>query len=198
MDPLQIRKGGANRRRLSVAAAYLALLIWGAWVAAGVLPSHVVVQGAPTQVSASARVLFPQGWSFFTRDPTGPFFYGDVADGTFTIAQDGVSESLRRGGGRSHLGWDRAPRVNQEWMANVAKLIGTEDWAACGNSLEECFAQSRQGGTVTVVQAPTLGNIYCGTMVMVRHTPTPWAWAKIAADTLRLEAARVEVSCDAR
>lgn len=164
----------------------LLILLITLWVASGVVPGHVLVQQLPDAIPRTAHFLFPQGWGFFTKDPTGPYYYGQYQDGT-------DSEQLQRGGGRRLMGWDRSPRIDQEWLAALGEQVPEDKWAPCGPALSSCFTSSTSQAP-TPVEITLMVDRRCTDLTIVRHSPTPWAWVKIT-DEQRFESTNVILDC---
>jgi antimicrobial peptide system SdpA family protein len=171
---------------ITLVAAYALI---GAYALHGAAPHNPV----PLPYERELRVNFflPEGWAFFSKSPRDeqavllnkhPGQW--VPSVPTSSAQPGQAFGLSRSGRR-------------QWMEfGVLRQAGgsAARWYRCSVALADCL--DRLPATDTVRNPVPFATI-CGTHVVVRHSPLPWAWAR-SEKPVRLTARlrRLEIVCD--
>lgn len=179
-------------RALGIVAALLAVgwSVLGLYVAHSQMPPNALELPFEAQVRPLARILAPEGWNFFTRNPREeralPFMRH--ADGTWASAHAGPHAQARYAFGLN--------RVSRAQGVEIGLLLGgipSSAWEACQESISTCLAS---GGPVmhlrNVSPAPTL----CGDVGLALEEPLPWAWIESRDEvTMPSRVARLDVTC---
>lgn len=174
--------------RLGALAIALALG-WGlvaVYAVVGVLPQAALTLPAVARV----RMVLPEGWAFFTRDPREPDV--DVLawrDGAWTPA-------LRRplSSARNLFGLSRAGRAQSVELGILVDGLKGVELSSCRGALERC-ADDLPPATVTIANAQGARTI-CGDVLVVVREPIPWAWAAVTPRVqMPAKVVRVEVTC---
>ena len=190
----QARAIDANRadRALGVAAVLLALAwgVAGGYVAHTQVPPNALDLPFENQLRPLVRVLVPEGWAFFTRNPREQRFLPFVrrSDGTWDSARAGPHAQARY-----LFGLDRRSRTQGVEIGLLQGAIPGAAWESCEDEIATCLA--RAGPSVHLQNespAPTL----CGTVGLALQEPLPWAWSDSGADeTMPSKIVRLDVSC---
>jgi len=144
------------------------------------LPSNVVSDtGLRSPVRVFSVDLAPQGWGFFTRDPSEAdlLYYDEDLSPAWTTPQ-GRPENV--------FGLSRTQRAQGPEAAALLRHVSESDWfecapgAAVGSCVEAYRADDRvalQAENASIV--PTL----CGTIVFAQSDPVPWSFRDLYEDT---------------
>lgn len=158
--------------RTLVATAVLVVAAWLALAGASIhaaLPENALGRsGAATWI----RVVLPQGWGFFTRDPreidltvhrAGPDGWEPaiswpiaIPDNLFGLSRAGRGQGIEFGGISAQLEWDDIPR--------------------CRGEIADCIDDA--GRDIVEVENTSSHPTICGDLVVQRRTPVPWAWVR--------------------
>ena len=164
-----------------------ALLLFFASINAS-MPRGVLSIGQPFRTVA--RVVWPQGWAFFTRNPRDGFIeiYRPSEDGPWVKDDIGRNAELRY-----LLGWIRTPRVRNLEAGFLTGLVLT-NWTLCKKSPGECLQESDVAPERLV--NPTSTPLLCGTIGFVKQEALPWLWRHAEAETVMHSTYKViEVKC---
>lgn len=133
------------------------------------VPNH----GLQLARSERARLIFalPQGWAFFTRDPQEPVdrYYEPSAGGVRRIDEVNTSR-------RNLYGLLKNTRISAIEFAALTSHVAKGDWRPCSTSLAECVSGSTPEKTIV---NPMLVQSVCGTLIVGRQPPVPWAWSHL-------------------
>jgi len=118
-----------------------------------------------------AKMLSPQGWAFFTRNPRESWQHG------YFLREDGTLEPAN---GADHRGapWRGAIRASRNrgvTMGQVEQSIPKDAWKSCGAPVATCLSQFT--GPIPKVHVRMNDNSgFCGRVVFEDKTQVPWAW----------------------
>jgi len=124
--------------------------------------------------SALARIIFPQGWNFFTKPPTDPFFmmYEVSGDGSLELRTH-ESSSPEAG-----FGLSRDMRARGLEIGHLGPQLAAEElWTVCETPSEECLEFSDEAAVD--VTNPVEDAEFCGSYVMAEKTVTPRAYRQL-------------------
>lgn len=176
--------------RLVAVAALLCLvtLVPAVYIFHAALPYNPVQ--LPGGRSVGLRVIAPQGWKFFTRDPREERLLVRVPDGAGGWTSDVTPTNSAP---RNLFGALRSSRAQPSEMSELLLRAPEEAWVACTEDPDVCLAAFAPPLALTNPDAtPTL----CGDVGFVLQPPVPWAWARrLGAVTLDSKVLRAEVSC---
>ncbi|MEX1364805.1 MAG: SdpA family antimicrobial peptide system protein [Nannocystaceae bacterium] len=126
----------------------------------------------PFQDKKFTKLIFPQGWAFFTRSPHEPIntFYVRDPAGQWTLA------NLPPLGHVSNaFGFIRAPRRQSVESAFLVGAIEEQQWTNCRDDTIDCLDSIDRTRTMeSVSPLPTL----CGDVGIVQTMPIPFAWIR--------------------
>jgi len=144
------------------------------------LPSNVV---SDTGLRSPLRIfsvdLAPQGWGFFTRDPSEAdlLYYEEDLQPAWTTPQ-GRPENL--------YGLSRTQRAQGPEAAALLESVGEDDWFECmrGATFESCVEGLRDvGPAATEAENASVVPTLCGTIVFAQSDPVPWSYRHLYEDT---------------
>jgi antimicrobial peptide system SdpA family protein len=153
------------------------------------LPEHAV--GDAMGVQRAIRLLLPEGWAFFSRDPREKvdYFYEETEAGEL---RPGHVADLKGAG--SLLG-NRSHRVRGIELGIVAAQIPRQAWVSCRKEISKCLdIYPRQSANISVkMYRPS----YCGSAVIQRTKRPPWAWRR-SRNRIRMpsQVARIQINCE--
>ena len=189
---LPSRRDVAARRRIGA----LALAVGFVWSVVGLYALAVALPASPVDLplaedrALTIRALVPQGWAFFTRSPREPRVipYAPAADGSWRSVH-----ARRHAEPAQVFGLNRSSRAQGVEMGLLLDAVAEDDWVACDDTPQTCLASAAiTVQTENVSPEPTL----CGTIVLVRQEPLPWAWSGSSSpDSMPAEIAGLEISC---
>ncbi len=178
-------------------------LAYGVIVAVAGLFSHtILVASVPYSAWVGAnsyiprddiRVLIPQGWGFFTRDPREPRIipFGLRSEGEWTELGLGP-----HGRARWLFGLDRRSRAQGLEIGTLFGAVGDDAWFDCGGPTPMEPHACLDAASPLPVENPSPIPSLCGEVGLVRREPVPWAWRR-AADRIEMPAQvlRLSVRC---
>jgi len=187
--------GGSSTRRLSVSDRMLgrATVVAGAiaavlalWAVHAAMPPNAIQ--LPLESSRAFQTLIPEGWAFFTADPTAvyPQAY-DLGPDNHWVSTGG---SLAVPG--DMFGLDRGKRAQGTEMALLLQGLPQADWHDCSVAPVTCL--SAVPVAAHVVNTSTLQNL-CGEVGLVEQQMLPWAW-RGTGTVMPSQVLRIEVRCD--
>jgi antimicrobial peptide system SdpA family protein len=182
-----------NKKGLRRAGAVLvaAVVTWGAL---GIYAVHACMPYNPIKLPAERaldiRILAPEGWKFFTRDPQeeAAYAFRAVEDGSFApVPRDQNASSANL------FGASRTGRLRGVEMGTLLEQIPDTDWTKCDEAPAKCLARAKSVATVkNGATSPTM----CGSIGIALQKPVPWAWARSKRPvTMPSRVARVVVTC---
>jgi antimicrobial peptide system SdpA family protein len=176
--------------RLVVLAAALGSLTL---VAAGYM-FHAALPFNPVEIpggrSLDVRLIAPQGWKFFTRDPQEERLFVRTPDGSGGWSSDTTTMASAP---RHLFGVRRTGRAQPMEMSKILSQVREEQWSACVDDPDACLARAPDPlALANPDSTPTL----CGPVGFVLQRPIPWAWARRLGDVqLDSKVLRAQVSC---
>lgn len=176
--------GGAAReaevsraRRPFLAGVCLTLLLAGLSLLLAV-PSSVVMSPSTADALVPLKQAAPQGWAFFTRDPTQEYIvlYQHDGEGWETVS------SVSASGTDNLFGSDRSRRTESYEIEMVVNELPEEEWVECGRARTMAECLPRTPGAGVGVRSHAEEPRFCGPVVYARFEPVPWAWAALAEE----------------
>jgi antimicrobial peptide system SdpA family protein len=169
-----------------------ALLTLSAWALFAAYTFHAALPRNPLTLPGHAetnlRLLAPQSWKFFSRDPHALRVRG------YVLAHGGRWRSVE-GGARAQLangfGWDRSSEVLARELELVASNLPADAYTPCKHAPELCLNEVPVGGTASNA---TPRPHFCGTVGVVLYRPRPWAWRNMRG-LMTTRVARMVVAC---
>lgn len=160
----------------------------------GSLPSNVL---SDTGIKSAARFfsvdLAPQGWAFFTRDPSeADLLYYDAASlEPLWITPQGRAEN--------GFGVSRTQRAQGPEAAELLQSLGIDDWHECdaGAKVVDCVlaGESDLRDRIQVTNNTPVKTL-CGNVLFVQADPVPWSYREFYEEThLPRYVAGLEVEC---
>jgi antimicrobial peptide system SdpA family protein len=144
----------------------------------------------PLEQQVQTQRWLPQGWSFFTRDPTEErlLVYHRDADGRW-------SSPLLTPHGRpdNAFGMNRASRAQGVEVGQLYERVHKSAFTPCTGGIAACLeALAPAKRLENAMPRKTL----CGSIALVKQRPLPWAWnAWKHKSRMPARAARLEVQC---
>jgi antimicrobial peptide system SdpA family protein len=144
-------------------------------------PSVVETPAGSNAALQTMRQLFPQGWSFFTRDAREETYsaYTQV-DGVWTLVSPISGSSPRFG-----FGVNRGARLVDGDIARIAVATpssGSLDdaWTACdpGETVGDCVRRNDVQSDATQTLNPLIQDT-CGEVLIAKVEPIPWSYGKL-------------------
>lgn len=179
----------SSRTHARLGALTIALAIaWGVvalYALVGVLPHGALTLPAVARV----RVVLPEGWAFFTRDPREP----DVD--VLALRKGEWVPALRRpfSAARNLFGLSRAGRAQAVELGMLMGELKTVPLTPCRAAPEQCAEALEIQATVANHEGR---RTICGEVLVVVREPTPWAWSGVTPRVeMPTKIARVEVAC---
>lgn len=134
--------------------------------------------------------MAPQGWEFFTRNPREPTNQVYVQrDGQWTL------DDRFYAGSRSLKMLVQRNRLVDVELAHLLAQVKDSTWTECEEGLRACTEAGRFE-RVAVANESNLRNV-CGSFLIERQRPTPWAWTA-DSDDLYMPAKLVAIDVDCR
>ena len=135
------------------------------------------------------RILMPQGFAFFTRNPREADIYlyqreaGDWR--TALMSPHARSSNL--------FGLKRKSRAQLTEYALLLSRARADLWTSCDENPSDCLPHAE---VVDTVQNITPNPTICGIAGFVRQEPVPWAWSESKDDIdMPSELIKLHVSC---
>jgi antimicrobial peptide system SdpA family protein len=182
------RSWEATDRQLGRAAVAVGVLasVLALWAVHAAMPPNAVQ--LPLESSRTMQTLLPEGWAFFTADPTAvyPQAYELSPAGRWTYTGGSLAVS------GDAFGLDRSRRAQGTEMALLLQGVSAGDWHNCTGGPTTCL--SAWPVTAHVVNTSTLQNL-CGDVGFVEQQMLPWAW-RGTGTVMPSQVVRVEVRCD--
>lgn len=191
----QTRESHASRRvdcALGIVAAVLAVgwSVLGLYVAHTQMPPNALELPFEEQVRPIARILAPEGWNFFTRNPREeralPFTRR--ADGAWVSAHAGPHAQPRYA-----FGLNRVSRAQGVEIGLLLGGISNSAWETCQGTISMCLASA---GPPLHLRNVSPAATLCGDVGLALQEPLPWAWIESRDEvTMPSRFARLEVTC---
>jgi antimicrobial peptide system SdpA family protein len=171
-------------RRAATGAWLMAwsVVVWWALITA--LPHNPQSPGLAAE--RGTRLVLPEGWGFFTRDPREPdlILVRRGADGAWAIEPPHASASNAFGLHRE----SRALPVESMRLLEHAPVA----FAPCTGSWRECLDAAAPVALRNDVAQPLL----CGDVAFLKRAPAPWAWADLMRpDDMPTDILRTRIEC---
>ncbi|MGZ3460026.1 MAG: SdpA family antimicrobial peptide system protein [Archangium sp.] len=144
----------------------------------------------PLEKELQVRVILPEGWKFFTREPQEEHHL------VFARAQDGTWSRAERGTNASPMnlfGIDREGRAQGVEVGLLLDRVAKSAWQPCTESPAICLEKASLAGRIrNLTPEPTL----CGVIGIAMQKPLPWAWNKSAGHLqMPSRVVKLEVTC---
>jgi antimicrobial peptide system SdpA family protein len=157
---------------VSALLAYLALVVLSCLALQVIFPVNPMFFRFQKERPVT-QLWLPEGWAFFTRDAR------EERDVLYRLSERDEPRMVT--GRREFLGFRRVPRSENVELAMLLQKARPKQWTDCRGSFERCFGTSQ--GTTVHLEPATLHPFLCGSFVVVRQRPLPWAWLGAAAKT---------------
>ncbi|MFB1052091.1 SdpA family antimicrobial peptide system protein [Paraliobacillus sp. JSM ZJ581] len=134
---------------------------------------------------------FPQGWGFYSKDPTESalYMYDYETFEPSTNWPNNTKENL--------FGLKRAGRAQGIEAGLIQFKIPGESWVTCEDAPSTCAIENDGLEAVEIENESPYPTI-CGEHIIVQQEPVPWAWSKYKETTVMpSEIVRVNVTCSA-
>lgn len=184
---------GAQRlKRLGL----VALVLIAAWSTLAIHAVHAVLPNNPIKLPLAEvfdiRLILPEGWAFFTRDPRDPeaVVYLRGEDGQWRISPDVPRFHLSNA-----FGLDRYIRAHGVEMGLVMEEAQKAVRSDCEKEPQECLEKATAALTVN---NPSPRPQLCGQVGIVLRKPVPWAWSRSHQQkpiSMPSKVLRLEVQC---
>lgn len=118
------------------------------------------------------KMLVPEGWGFFTRNPREPNIYllkkeNNTWVSCFRTNPDPINL----------FGIKRFSRSQGVEYGLLLQQTSAEDWTKCEEvTLDDCVKKKNKR-IVTVLNSSTHSSL-CGQILFVQQAPLPWAWSR--------------------
>ena len=187
MNDIETKKGLRRAGAVLLAAVVT-------WSAVGIYAVHACMPYNPIKLPAEraldVRILAPEGWKFFTRDPQeeAAYAYRASEDGSFAAMPHEPNAS------RSNLfGASRVGRLRGVEMGTLLEQIPDTEWTKCDEAPARCIERAK---TVATVKNGSPSPTMCGSIGIALQKPVPWAWARSKRPvTMPSRVAKVVVQC---
>jgi len=149
------------------------LAIVGGWatillsIVAASLPYNPLTLDLPAE--RGIRMLMPEGWGFFTRDPREP-------DITTYVKSKGSwyrSPNMPIANAANLFGINRFPRAQSVELGMLLHDVPAEWWRPCRSNIDACLQSIPAKPVTNTSPFP----VFRDTIGLVRQEPIPWAWA---------------------
>lgn len=187
------RSAPPARPRILGAALFGLAAIWstfGLYVVHAHLPTNALDLPFESEIRTALRVLVPEGWAFFTRNPREERFLPFLRrpDGTWSYAHAGPNAEAR-----NTFGLNRAARAQGVEIGLLQGSIPAAAWQPCDDAILACLQRSTTALELTNESPnPTL----CGAVALALQEPLPWAWAAASSEeTMPSKIVRLDVKC---
>jgi antimicrobial peptide system SdpA family protein len=158
------------------------------------LPSNTL---SDTGIRSAARYfsvdLAPQGWAFFTRDPSEAdlLYYRAESLEPLWVTPQGRLENA--------FGVSRTQRAQGPEAAALLTEVSEDQWHECGRgmSLAECAAEAEAGAPAPLQVANNAPiQTLCGDILMTQSEPVPWSYRNLYETThITKYVSYLEVDC---
>lgn len=146
----------------------------------------------PFEDRLDMRLILPEGWAFFTRDPREdrmqPYLRG--ADGQWSTAS--MTPNFQP---KNFFGIDRAARAQGVEMGLLLEAARQVERSACEEEPQVCLGRATVGRTLrNISPSPSL----CGQVGIVFQRAVPWAWSRSSQGkpiTMPSKILRLDVEC---
>jgi antimicrobial peptide system SdpA family protein len=139
--------------------------------------------------NALFRAFFPEGFSFFTRNPREPVVeIYKYENSTYTLT------TIPNGSIKNMLGINKSSRAQNLESGFILSKLRPDDWIKCPSNLDSCLTSE----PLPVIHLKNNYNtsFLCGELVVVVRKPVPWAWSKVVSgDRMEKEFAKLFVEC---
>ncbi len=165
--PLQARR----LKRLGLVALVLLL----GWSTLAIHAVHAVMPNNPIKLPLTKvldfRLILPEGWAFFTRDPREPeaTVYVRSSDGQWLI-----TPGVPRFHWSTALGLDRHIRAHGVELGMLLEKAEKAERFDCTKEPQECLEQA---SVAAPMNNPSPAPQICGQIGIVMRKPVPWAWS---------------------
>ncbi len=171
-----------------------ALVLVGGWLTVFAYALHAALPfnpiRLPFEVRAKVRLLIPEGWAFFTRDPRkeNMLLFTRHSDGTWVSALLGPNATPS-----NDFGLNRASRAQGVETALLMHEFPDSSFRDCRILPTDCLETTQLTNSINDASPnPSI----CGDIGFVMQKPVPWAWwASGQAIVMPSRVARIKVDC---
>jgi antimicrobial peptide system SdpA family protein len=188
--------GASTDRRVRTLGWY-ALLMAFFWSVVVVYALHAAMPFNPIKLPLedrlNIRVLLPEGFGFFTRNPReSRLSFYRRSDRGWETASVGPSQKVTYA-----FGWVRAVRAqNIEAGLLLQELPRPSRWKRCQQDPITCLSSAP---TSEAIANPSPAPTLCGEIAFVEQESLPWAWASRGAKVnMPSRVIRTTIRCEAR
>ncbi|MBX2947434.1 MAG: SdpA family antimicrobial peptide system protein [Cyclobacteriaceae bacterium] len=115
------------------------------------------------------RRIFPEGFSFFTRDPREPQ--------VILYTKNAITEVIERSNSINYyFGFSRYGRALSIELSSIWETVRNQKWYDCYTCTQNCFNDEILPHYS--IQNSTPSPFICGEYYLKITEPIPWAWAK--------------------
>jgi antimicrobial peptide system SdpA family protein len=136
------------------------------------------------------KVIMPQGWRFFTRDPreSRTLAFAKQRDGGWRSVSFGPNASPR-----NLFGIKRNSRAQDIEIGLITAHLRANQWTELRNLSNSSIDVLAVAGSVdNTSPEPTL----CGTIVVAKQPPVPWAWSQMKTKPqMPSRCVKIDLSC---
>ncbi|MGC4755865.1 SdpA family antimicrobial peptide system protein [Micromonospora trifolii] len=159
------------------------------------LSESAVGRELPNSISNGFLQGFPQGWSFFTKDPRSEQVQG------YTREAPGRWKTIDHGhnnGVGSAFGISRKTRTHGLELAFMTKALDqnlTKLTECRSREALDCL-EAAAATPVATVRNPSPNPIYCGTVGLVMYKPTSFEWRDFPTGNAKVKVVTVRSECE--
>ncbi len=137
------------------------------------------------------HTLFPQGWSFFTRNPKENRLIIFRLKSNYKLKEIDIRNSAPN----NYYGISRLNRIKGIELSMIDSQVGPNSWVQCDTEKDQKNAIDTLMPQIVINR--TCINSLCGLYILKKESPIPWAWHK-NANRLEMPAkiAKVYVVCN--
>jgi antimicrobial peptide system SdpA family protein len=154
------------------------------------LPSTVIAQSILNKVQAvQLGRFFPEGFSFFTRNPREPQAYLFEGLSREKVIKPNNSSSY-------WFGIKRDGRAVNVELASILVALQSAEWYDCFEPEESCF--DNQNVPIFYIENENQNALICGDFFVKIAEPIPWAWAdafKSKGRQMPCKLVKISVTC---
>ncbi|MFA9458371.1 SdpA family antimicrobial peptide system protein [Halalkalibacter sp. AB-rgal2] len=148
------------------------------------LPPNVVE--IPIIDNLNMTSWFPQGWGFYSKDPT---------EGRINVYdENGYSSDLSwpNSSSTNLFGLKKEGRADGIEAGMLFGLVPEEHWIECNGSLENCLQENKENVVAITNTSPR--ESLCGKKILTREEYTPWLWSSYDPE-MPLFYVEVDIEC---
>ena len=167
--------------RLTV-VLFLIISFWGMSLFFVVISSsqyNPIKSRLPFDGKTLSTIIFPEGWSFFTRDPREEWI------DAYSYENKLLQPVLYRCSDPENLfGLSKNFKVRNLEIHKMLERLSIQDslWMECNGNILDCISQLHQNDSLSfftyVIDNSLETQLLCGDVWVQKKVPVPWAWSK--------------------